>query len=39
MGHRMAALVRIIKYARLRIIICDMDDLDYMMFLDPPCYF
>jgi len=39
MGHRMATLVRIIKHARLRIIICNMGDLDYMMFLDLPYYF
>jgi len=39
MGHRMAALVRVIKPVGLRTIISDMDDLDYMMFLDLPSYF
>ena len=34
----MAALVRVIKHARLRIIICDMDNLDYMIFMDLPYY-
>jgi len=36
MGHRMDALVRVIKHTRLKIIICDMDNLDYMIFLDFP---
>ena len=34
----MAALARVIKPVRLRIT-CDMDNLDYMTFLDLPCYF
>ena len=39
MGHRMAALVRIIKHARLRIIICDMDNLWLHDVPGPPMLF
>ena len=38
-GHMMVVLVRVIKPVRLRIITYDMDDLDYMMFLNLSCYF